>query len=160
MNTEYKQKLEWAKKNKKVIKQEVAALKKMRKGDVDKLIHPLHEKAFACIDCLQCANCCTTTSPLLSKKDIDRIANYLDIKATTFTDKYLRLDEDNDLVLKTLPCTFLDKENYCSIYEVRPKACREYPHTDRKNQQGILSITQKNATICPAVAHIFNNLTR
>jgi Fe-S-cluster containining protein len=24
-------------------------------------------------------------------------------------------------------------DNKCSIYEVRPKACREYPHTDRKN---------------------------
>jgi hypothetical protein len=28
--------------------------------------------------------------------------------------------------------TFLDNENACMIYDVRPKACREFPHTDRK----------------------------
>ncbi len=34
------------------------------------------------------------------------------------------------------PCPFLGDDNYCSVYEARPKACREYPHTDRKNGAG------------------------
>lgn len=45
---------------------------------------------------------------------------------------YLRVDEDNDKVFKSMPCPFLGEDNLCSIYDIRPKACREFPHTDRK----------------------------
>lgn len=41
-------------------------------------------------------------------------------------------------------------DNKCSIYEVRPKACREYPHTDRKKIYQINNLTLKNTVICPA----------
>ncbi|MCP3932375.1 MAG: YkgJ family cysteine cluster protein, partial [Bacteroidetes bacterium] len=51
-----------------------------------------------------------------------------------------------------------DTENYCSIYEVRPKACKEYPHTNRKNFHQILNLTLKNYSICPAVFEIVNRL--
>ena len=130
----------------------------MRKGEVDNLIHPLHKSAFEHIDCLECANCCKTTGPLFSSRDIERISSHLSLKPADFIQQYLQIDEDNDHVLQQLPCPFLDEHNYCGIYEVRPKACREYPHTDRKNQQGILSLTQKNTTICPAVAATLEQL--
>jgi len=155
MKSEYQALLKKVSKQPKALKQTFASLKKMRKGDTDKLIHGLHQEAFETIDCLECANCCTTTGPLLTDKDIDRIAKHLKLKPAQFINNYLRIDEDNDFVFKTMPCTFLGSDNYCSIYEVRPKACREYPHTDRVNQQGILSITRKNVTLCPAVAKIF-----
>jgi Fe-S-cluster containining protein len=48
----------------------------------------------------------------------------------------------------------LESDNACSIYEDRPKACREYPHTDRVKQAQILDLTAKNALICPAVGEI------
>ena len=155
MKLEYKTLLDKVTQQPKAIKQTIAALKKMRKGDADKLIHGLHEEAFEKIDCLACANCCTTTGPLLTDKDINRISKYLKLKPVQFIDEYLKIDEDNDYVFKSMPCPFLGADNYCSIYEDRPKACREYPHTDRVNQQGILSITRKNVTLCPAVAQIF-----
>jgi len=155
MKIEYKAFLDQVKKKPKAIKNTIESIRKMRKGNADLLIHTLHDEAFESIDCLECANCCTTTGPLLTNKDIDRIAKHLKLKPTQFIDDYLQIDEDNDYVFKTMPCTFLGTDNYCSIYEVRPKACREYPHTDRVNQQGILSITHKNVTLCPAVAKIF-----
>jgi Fe-S-cluster containining protein len=52
------------------------------------------------------------------------------------------------------------EDNTCQIYEHRPKACREYPHTNRKNMQGIMALTQKNAVICPGVAQIMEKLER
>ncbi len=155
MKSEYLSLLDQVNKQSKAIKKTIEALKKMRKGNVDSLIHTLHDEAFESISCLECANCCTTTGPLLTHKDIDRIAGHLKLKPTQFINKYLQVDEDNDYVFKTMPCTFLGANNYCSIYEIRPKACREYPHTNRVNQQGILSITRKNVTLCPAVAQIF-----
>ncbi len=38
------------------------------------------------------------------------------------------------MVLKSSACVFLSNENKCEIYDFRPKACKEYPHTDRKKQ--------------------------
>tara|TARA_B110000116_G_C16682294_1_gene511272 strand:- start:521 stop:1021 length:501 start_codon:yes stop_codon:yes gene_type:complete len=135
-------------------------LKKIKPKVLDKLIHPLHEEVFACTDCLECANCCTTTGPLFTDKDISRIAKYLKIKPSKFTEKYLRIDEDRDYVLQTLPCVFLGEDNYCSIYDVRPKACREFPHTDRIKQHQLLELTQKNIEVCPAVFSIIEKLKK
>jgi len=159
MIDEYQKILSQAQQEIKSIKKIIARLRKMRKGDVDKNIHHLHRKAFAKIDCLECANCCKTTGPLFSNKDINIIAGHLKLTPNAFINNYLQIDEDNDYVLQTLPCPFLGNDNYCSIYQVRPKACREYPHTDRVNQLGILKLTQKNVSICPAVADIFLKLT-
>ena len=115
---------------------------------LDKLIHPLHKEVFKCTDCLKCANCCKTTSPLFTDKDIIRIAKHVRLKPSKFTEKYLRIDEDRDYVLQSTPCSFLENNNYCSIYDVRPKACREYPHTDRIKQHQLLKLTEKkNACI-------------
>ena len=137
-------------------------LKKVKPKVLDQLIHPLHEKVFECTNCLECANCCKTIGPLFTDNDINRIAKYLVIKPSEFTQKYLRIDEDKDYVLRSVPCTFLGKNNACSIYKVRPKACREFPHTDRIKQHQLLDLTQKNVEICPAVFNIIekakNNL--
>ena len=85
-------------------------------------------------------------------------AKHLGMKTAAFEAQYLRVDEDKDWVLQQLPCPFLGTDNYCSIYDVRPKACREYPHTDRVKQHQILHLTEKNAAICPAVDHIVQRM--
>ena len=158
MIEEYKILLEQAHQERKSIENKLKGLKKRKKGEVDKRIHQLHEEAFGQIDCLKCANCCTTTGPLLNQKDIERIARFKQMKPGEFVSQFLHIDEDQDYVFNKIPCVFLGEDHYCSIYDVRPKACREYPHTDRVNQQGILSLTAKNALICPAVAYIVKNL--
>ena len=76
------------------------------------------------------------------------------MKPKAFIAQYLRLDEDRDYVLQEVPCAFLGADNYCSIYDVRPKACREYPHTDRKKFHQITDLTLKNLSICPAAYNI------
>jgi hypothetical protein len=70
------------------------------------------------------------------------------------------MDEDKDAVLKHAPCAFLGTDNYCSIYESRPNACREYPHTDRKKMHQILDLTMKNTLVCPAVLEITERLKK
>lgn len=129
-------------------------LKRQTPHDLDRVIHGLHKEVFAKTDCLNCANCCKTTGPLWSERDKERVAKHLRLKTGEFESAYLRLDEDGDWVLQQLPCPFLEADNACSIYEIRPKACREYPHTDRAKQAQILDLTAKNALICPAVGEI------
>ena len=111
-------------------------------------------EVFAEYDCLTCANCCKTTGPLFVSADINRISKHLHMRPGSFTEKYLRIDEDDDYVLQQVPCSFLLPDNRCSIYEVRPKACREYPHTHQKRQHSILQLTEKNVVICPAAQRI------
>lgn len=125
-------------------------LKKKPPKNLDFVAEQAHEQTFQEIDCLSCANCCKTTGPLFTEKDIDRISKHLRIKPGVFEDKYLRIDEDQDKVLQNLPCWFLEDDNKCSIYDVRPKACREYPHTDRKKVYQINNLMLKNTEICPA----------
>ena len=129
-------------------------MKQAKPNDLDQKFHKGHEAEFKKMDCLSCANCCKTTSPIFRDADIRRISKHLRIKEGKFISDYLKMDEDKDYVLKSSPCSFLYNDNSCSIYDVRPLACREYPHTDRKNMFQVLEITAENSLICPAVARI------
>ena len=135
-------------------------LKKKDPRKVDDAFHSVHDEVFEEINCLECANCCKTTSPIFYQTDIERVAKSLRMKPGDFIEKYLRIDEDKDYVLKSSPCPFLDAENYCSVYEDRPKACREYPHTNRKKMVQIMDLTHKNTLVCPAVFEMVERLKK
>ncbi len=135
-------------------------LKKKTPKNLDYDMQEMHNAEFRKTDCLTCANCCKTTGPLFTSADIERIAKHLKLKPQQFQSQYLRVDEDNDFVLQQVPCTFLDNANACLIYEVRPKACREFPHTDRKKFQQISDLTLKNIPICPATYRIVEEMKK
>ena len=135
-------------------------LKKKNPKDLDYIMKDLHDNEFKKTNCLNCANCCKTTGPLFTLADIERISKHMRQKPQQFITTYLRVDEDKDYVLQSVPCTFLDSENKCFIYEVRPKACREFPHTDRKKFQQIASLTLQNIAICPAAFNIVEEMKR
>lgn len=129
-------------------------LKRKKPKGLDDYFHDAHDEVFEQINCLTCANCCKTTSPIFYEKDIDRLAARLRMRPSEFIAQYLHIDEDKDYVLNVAPCPFLDYENYCTVYSDRPTACREYPHTNRKNMIQILDLTLKNTMVCPAVLEI------
>lgn len=135
-------------------------LKKKAPKNLDATMQQLHTAEFKKTDCLQCANCCNTTGPLFTKADIERIAKHLRQKPQQFIAQYLRIDEEDDYVLQNVPCTFLDAENYCMIYDVRPKACKEFPHTDRHKFYQINHLTLENVAICPAAYTIVENIKK
>ena len=135
-------------------------LRKVKSKELDKKFEVIHDSAFQEIDCLECANCCKTTGSLFTSKDVERIAKHLRMKPGQFVEEYLFVDEDNDYVLQQLPCPFLAADNYCGIYEVRPKACREYPHTDRKKMVQIMELTHKNTLVCPAVFEMLERIKK
>ncbi|NJB84683.1 hypothetical protein GGR26_000428 [Lewinella marina] len=136
----------------------VSRLRARPPRDLDEQIHEQHAAAFAKIDCLECANCCKTTSPIFRDIDIDRLARHLGIRPAELVERYLHLDDEQDYVLNVAPCPFLGPDNYCSVYEARPRACREYPHTDRKNMLPLLPLTLRNSLVCPAVGEVLRGL--
>jgi len=149
-----------AKDKQKETKQFFAKLRKKPPKQLDYLMQDLHEAEFQRTDCLKCANCCKTTGPLFTDKDISRISRHLKMREQKFIESYLRIDEDGDYVLQGVPCVFLGHDNCCSIYDVRPKACREFPHTDRKKFHQISNLTLKNVAICPAAFNIVEEMKR
>lgn len=135
-------------------------LKKNLPPDLDITMEVLHNEVFATIDCVSCANCCKTTSPVFTTKDIERLARYFRLKPGQFISQYLHIDSENDYVLNVAPCPFLAHDNTCIVYELRPQACREYPHTNRKKFHQILQLTIRNTYICPALFQIIEKLKR
>lgn len=133
-------------------------LKGKQRKRLDLLMNEIHDDEFERTDCLTCANCCKTTSPIFTEKDISRISKYLKIKEHKFIDQYLQRDDDDFMVLRSAPCTFLDQDNTCFIYDVRPKACSEYPHTNRKKFIQLTDLTLNNTEVCPAVFNIVETL--
>ena len=129
-------------------------LRKKPPRNLDYLMEDAHAAEFKKTDCLTCANCCKTTGPLFTTTDIEKISKSFKQKPQQFIDQFLQIDEDKDYVLRAVPCVFLADDNSCNIYEIRPKACREFPHTDRKKFYQIADITLKNLPICPAAFNI------
>jgi uncharacterized protein len=132
--------------------------KKLEK--MDTIIHTQHAHFSEKYNCLECANCCRTLGPAIYDKDIERMAKSLRMKPAEVIATYLKQDDDNDYVFKTMPCPFLLSDNYCAIYENRPKACREYPHTDRKRFSQIFLLSVKNAYTCPIVYEVIEQVKK
>ncbi len=133
----------------------------LQKSDKNKLLKQLphlHEEAFENINCLQCARCCKNYSPRFKTPDIKRISKHLKMKEGTFIETYLNLDEDGDYVVKSKPCPFLNGDNSCSVYEVRPSDCQRFPYTDEDVFFKRPNITLKNSTFCPIVVFVLEKL--
>ena len=65
-------------------------LKKTKPKNLDDTFHVAHREVFDEIDCLSCANCCKTTSPLLFPVDIERLAKSMRMTPFDFEVKYLK----------------------------------------------------------------------
>ena len=148
---------EWKNKNDSVSdhnKKLILKISKQKAKEINTQANKLHEEVIKDVDCLDCANCCISIPPLVNDTDSKRIAKYLGVKQTRFNEEYLNLDEDGDTVMKTVPCVFLGEGNKCDIYEVRPKACREYPHIDHYQFMKNLKLHLTNVKYCPIVYHV------
>lgn len=136
----------------------IKSLRSINDHELDEKFEKAHNTAIANINCLTCANCCKTKSPTFTKKDINRIAKHLKISPTTFTNNYLTLNENNHYTLQQTPCIFLKENNTCAIYEIRPKACASYPHTNTRKIKNHLPYLAEHITTCPIIQHIINEL--
>ncbi|MGN6616537.1 MAG: YkgJ family cysteine cluster protein [Ilyomonas sp.] len=148
----------WKKRSQDHQKQYKQFLQRADKNKVLKQLPQLHEEAFEKIDCLQCAECCKNYSPRFKTPDIKRISRHLKMKEGDFIEKYLRLDDDGDYVVRSTPCPFLGVDNFCSIYEVRPSDCERFPYTNEDVILKRANITLKNSTFCPIVFYVLEKL--
>ncbi|MBC7884204.1 MAG: YkgJ family cysteine cluster protein [Saprospiraceae bacterium] len=122
------------------------------------LLQKSHDEAFHRIDCLGCANCCKTTPPLITKNDLNRISKHLNISPKQFKRRFVLDDVNGDMMFNGVPCRFLNEDNSCLIYEVRPEACRKYPHTNELEYQDRALLNAANTVVCPAAFYVIQRL--
>lgn len=131
---------------------------KMQDSDkIDEIVHELNDKYSKLIDCTECGNCCIDLQPQICKKDFMGLKKALRLSETEIKEKYLELDEDNDLRFKDLPCSFLENKK-CAIYENRPHDCQSFPHLHKKSFISRLYGVIDNYSICPIVFHVYEEL--
>lgn len=153
MPGEYRKILEKAKSQRKDLTKKLTSLSGKKISGFDDFVHSCHEDVFSRIDCTLCANCCRSLGPLFTQSDVARLSSFQGMKPGDFAEKYLRIDEDGDTVFKTMPCPFLEG-HLCACYEERPRACREYPHTDEKSMISKLKRLAQNSLYCPAAYEV------
>lgn len=143
---------EWQNAKKETFHKMKAWLRLMRNRknkNIENLSDVLTEKAYNEIDCLSCANCCKKSSPIIKHTDIKRISKYLGMKEYDFEMQYLHTDKEDDKIMKSMPCPFLQEDNHCAIYDVRPKDCEHYPHTIAMQWSSFTGYQGRNIDFCP-----------
>lgn len=123
-------------------------------------VYRFHKEAYAKIDCGQCANCCKMMAPTYTKADIKRISEHVGMTEQEYWNKYLEKDKEGDILHKNTPCHFLDDNNRCTIYEIRPADCREFPHTQKKDFLYQKEIHMQNLEYCPITFHVVQRLNK
>ncbi|MFH1125768.1 MAG: YkgJ family cysteine cluster protein [Candidatus Altiarchaeota archaeon] len=95
--------------------------------------------------CSKCGNCCRLRFVALTEEDIRRIESKGYQK---FHEKF-----KDEFVMKRNngKCVFLDGSGSCSIYEIRPEVCRNFPFF---REFGILYC--RDVSFCPGVERLKN----
>ena len=83
----------------------------------------------------------------------------LNMDDSEFIDTYLKPNpNDPPYNTRQMPCPFLGEDNRCTIYDVRPTVCREYPHTNKKDLVFRTRGVAANSLVCPAVYWIVEQM--
>jgi Fe-S-cluster containining protein len=91
-----------------------------------------YQKSF----CARCGNCCREPGYVrLAPGEVDAIARYLGMSVPDFTAAYTRVTRDRRGLSLTegekTTCVFLHRDGHCTVYPVRPRQCRDFPHAWR-----------------------------
>ena len=85
--------------------------------------------------CKSCGNCCRMPGYVrVSAGEIARIAAFLDEDIDEFKKHWTAPTHDGDTTLlekEDQSCIYLDENNHCIINPVKPRQCRDFPHTWR-----------------------------
>jgi Fe-S-cluster containining protein len=129
--------------------------------DMELIVAEEDKKVWEETECLTCANCCKKMTPTFTTDDIKRIATHLQMSPQAFKKKWLyKENKAGDWINTSTPCQFLQEDNKCSIYEVRPIDCAEFPHHNKKPFDWYNDTFSQNLKYCPATFNLVQRLKK
>lgn len=150
-----------AKRNKAGLVQFLKKLEEIVPEDFAPIVAETDKRVWEQIDCTKCANCCKKMTPTYSKADMVRIAAHFGLSVKAFKEKWLLQDEGSkDWVNTQTPCQFLAADNRCSIYEIRPLDCAEFPHHNKLPFDEYTETYIGNIDRCPATNLLVEKLKK
>ena len=83
--------------------------------------------------CQRCGNCCRWPGlVIVTGKEIDRMAAYLEMTPEDFLEKYVEVTEDGQnltlIMKKDDSCIFLDGADRCRVNAAKPNQCSDFPN--------------------------------
>jgi hypothetical protein len=104
-------------------------------------------------NCLKCpAYCCSYDRIVLSSADVERLARHFNLSVEETKRRYTKAGtEPGEVIMRqkkdehfNLVCQFLDGETRrCTIYDGRPRICREFPGSNRCGYYDFLSFERR-----------------
>lgn len=127
--------------------------------ELDRQFKRLHQKYFKIYDCSKCRNCCKKIGISMDEDELNNICNYLKIDKEKFIKDNL-IENYGEYSFKETKCKFLDDDNNCKISKCLPRTCIEYPYTDKEERLFSLYSIISNASVCPVVYEIIEELKK
>jgi Fe-S-cluster containining protein len=130
-------------------------------AELDGVVRETTDAVWKQIDCTTCANCCRTLQVVVDDQDIQRLAERLGMTRRQFTRRYVRVaEEDGTRHLAATPCPFLGSDNRCTVYEDRPRSCRDFPYLHAEGFRNRTLVMIENAATCPIVFNVWQALKK
>ena len=129
-------------------------------AELDEVVRKTTDEIWQQIDCTTCAHCCRTLQIVVDNKDIQRLALRLGMTPRQFSRKYVQVGEDKTKYLASTPCVFLGADNRCTVYEDRPKACRDFPYLHSNGFRHRTLMMIQNTGACPIVFNVWQELKK
>ncbi len=112
------------------------------------------------IDCLTCGRCCRFLQVTVDDEDVLRLARRLKCTVHEFTARFVRTATDGCSHLASTPCPFLKPDNRCSVYEDRPKSCRDFPYLYEGDFRSRMLFLMEYLPLCPILFNVWDRLKR
>ncbi len=126
--------------------------------ELDSVVREVTDDVWEQIDCTKCANCCKSLQIEVNKEDIRRLAAKFSMTPQQFTRKYVLTGTDNSKYFAAMPCPFLGSDNRCTVYDVRPAACRDYPFLNKYGFRTRTFMMIESTAVCPIVFNVWDAL--
>jgi len=147
---------------KKALTKDLRAVVKNKPAGFLKEVKAATDETWKEISCVACGHCCMEMTPTWKKSEIKRVAAHVGMTSAQYYEKYLYTEEmTGDIMNDSTPCQHFDKKKgLCTIYEIRPADCAEFPHFHRKDfADQVEEVFLPNMVRCPATLVMVEKIT-
>jgi Fe-S-cluster containining protein len=123
---------------------------------VDELVMGINKHVEAAIDCLACGKCCTKLMVNIDDAAVLRLAERLQLSEAQFRERFVETGSFMQF-MNAIPCHFLNGKA-CTVYEIRPDECRNFPQLDRPGFTTRMFGTFSHYGMCPIIFNVVEQL--